>query len=321
MVPISCTIKKYINVLFSSSVNDGRQEKNFVLIYVVVINALYRKDSFVTHRAFCDALTEENYKANQNISNTGGMLQNHAQELFISSMPSSDSCSNTNTAMNSSISNENIGNSLKPVSLNSAAAMISGNIDPIFNPRTPGTCFITGGGSNAFPMAIGSCYTSATALLRKAAAMGAKISDNSIAPILLRGSTGYSTATGSMNLSRYVQDSSSVVGNMGPITMTNNGSLLEDQVTNDKTLDTGKQRPNYTVSQSGLLPSTLSMHSENGHAGDLLRQVHIGGGEKMTVDFLGVEPAGNLSVGRKRSYDSNVGVGVFKCTAKHAVPE
>lgn len=68
MVPISCTIKKYINVLFSSSVNDGRQEKNFVLIYVVVINALYRKDSFVTHRAFCDALTEEKYKANQNIS-------------------------------------------------------------------------------------------------------------------------------------------------------------------------------------------------------------------------------------------------------------
>ena len=59
MVPISCTIKKYINVLFSSSVNDGRQEKNFVLIYVVVINALYRKDSFVTHRAFCDALTGE----------------------------------------------------------------------------------------------------------------------------------------------------------------------------------------------------------------------------------------------------------------------
>ena len=41
----------------------------------------------------------------------------------------------------------------------------------------------------------------------------------------------------------------------------------------------------------------------------------------MTVDFLGVEPAGNLSVGRNRSYDSNVGVGVFKCTAKHAVPE
>ena len=320
MVPISCTIKKYINVLFSSSVNDGRQEKNFVLIYVVVIHALYRKDSFVTHRAFCDALTEENYMANQNISNTGGMLQNHAQELFISSMLSSDSCSNTNTAMNSSISNENIGNSLKPMSLNSAGAMISGNIDPIFNPRTSGTCFITGGGSNAFPMAIGSCYTSATALLQKAAEMGAKISDNSIAPILLRGSTGYSTATGSMNLSRYVQDSSSVVGNMGPITMTNNGSLLEDQVTNDKTLDTGKQRPNYTVSQSGLLPSTLSMHSENRHAGDLLRQVHVGG-EKMTVDFLGVEPAGNLSIGRKRSYDSNVGVGVFKCTAKHAVPE
>ncbi|GMY26682.1 protein indeterminate-domain 12-like [Fagus crenata] len=78
-----------------------------------------RKDSFVTHRAFCDALTEENYKTNQNISSTGGMLQSHAQELFISSMPSSDSCPNTNTTMmNLSISNENIASSLKPPSLN-----------------------------------------------------------------------------------------------------------------------------------------------------------------------------------------------------------
>jgi hypothetical protein len=108
--------------IFPSSVNYGnygRQEKNYLLIYVVVIIILYRKDSFVTHRAFCDALTEENYKTNQNISSTGGMLQSHAQELFISSMPSSDSCSNTNTTMmNLSISNENIASSLKPPSLN-----------------------------------------------------------------------------------------------------------------------------------------------------------------------------------------------------------
>jgi hypothetical protein len=85
-------------------------------------------------------------------------------------------------------------------------------------------------------MAIGSCYTSATALLQKAAEMGAKISDNSITPILLRGSTA----------------------------ATNNSSIVGD------------------ISQTGFLHSSLSMHSENGQAGDLFRQVSIGGGEKMT---------------------------------------
>uniref|UniRef100_A0A2N9FUW0 C2H2-type domain-containing protein n=1 Tax=Fagus sylvatica TaxID=28930 RepID=A0A2N9FUW0_FAGSY len=160
LVAISCTMKRCINV------------QSFLLL----------KDSFVTHRAFCDALTEENYKTNQNISSTGGMLQSHAQEL------------------------------------------------------TSQTSFSSGGGSNSFPMAIGSCYTSATASLQKAAEMGAKISDNSITPILLRGSTA----------------------------ATNNSSIVGD------------------ISQTGFLHSSLSMHSENGQAGDLFRQVSIGGGEKMT---------------------------------------
>lgn len=63
------------------------------------------------------------------------------------------------------------------------------------------------------------------------------------------------------------------------------------------------------------------MHFENGHDGDLLRQ-HMGGGEKMTVNFLGVEPAGNLSVGRKRSYNSNaMGLEYSNAQRKHALSE
>ncbi|CAK9133292.1 unnamed protein product [Ilex paraguariensis] len=63
-----------------------------------------RKDSFVTHRAFCDALMEENCKMNQTLATMGGMLPNQPQELFSSSMLTSDSCTNLNTMMHLSSS-------------------------------------------------------------------------------------------------------------------------------------------------------------------------------------------------------------------------
>ncbi|KAG2706370.1 hypothetical protein I3760_05G100900 [Carya illinoinensis] len=168
--------------------------------------------SFVTHRAFCDALTEENNRVNQKFAATGGMLQSHAQELFISSMPGSYSCSGTNTTMNLSISNENVDNSLKPLSSGSAGVMISSNLDPTLDPRTTRTCFSSEGGSNAYPMTIGSCYTSATALLQKAAEMGAKTSDNSFAPIILKGFNGYPISSRNSSGSVQVGSSGGIMG-------------------------------------------------------------------------------------------------------------
>nr|GEX93012.1 protein indeterminate-domain 12-like [Tanacetum cinerariifolium] len=102
-------------------------------------------------------------------------------------------------------------------------------------------------------------YTSETALLQKAAEIGAKESDNTITQILLRGFSGYSTT----NTSLYSMDKSN------------------------------------TTNASGLYDSSLIMPSSKGN--NLLeRQVFS---ERMTVDFLGVEPS---SVCRKRDYDRNM---------------
>ena len=75
--------------------------------------------------------------------------------------------------------------------------------------RASSACLNSVEGSNVSQMPIGSCYTSATTLVQKAIEIGAKISDNSITPILLIGFTGYSTS----NMSSIAQEGSLVVGN------------------------------------------------------------------------------------------------------------
>ncbi|GLU06327.1 hypothetical protein SLE2022_233700 [Rubroshorea leprosula] len=204
-------------------------------------------------------------------------------------MPGSDSFLNTNTntnaSMNLSTPMENIDNSQRPLSLSSPGVMTWSNLDPIFSQRM----------SMAPHMTIRSPYTSATALLQKAAEMGAKISDNTIAPIILRGFTGYSS--GSMNSAGSVQEGTS---NMGPNVPSANCFIVGEQ---EAPMDT---RPAPSVSQAAIFQSSRFVHSGNGSSGNLLAEVYLGGGEKMTIDFLGLKLSdGNQSFGKKRSYDGN----------------
>lgn len=295
---------------------------------IVCSNLECRKDSFVTHRAFCDALTEENYKINQNpLAATGGgeisMLHGQGQgqanqDLF------SDS-----GLMNLSVNSHQYSQGVMMKS-SSPPPSLSSNF---FNPRSltarPPICF----SSSIVNNVASSAYTSATALLQKASEMGSKISDDnsSIAPILLRGFTGYSSNNNLTTTTTTVQEVSSSC-KMSATTSTNtiSSSVLsyagegggagrnQQMFDFDKNMEEAvrdHQRVGYPHHDQeyyggGLYDddSSLLMHSSS--KTNNTAQVFMGmggrggGGEKMTVDFLGVEPA-HLNFGKKRSYDGN----------------
>lgn len=247
----------------------------------------------MTHRAFCDALAEENYKVDQNLITNEGILQNQVQEMFTSLMPTSDSMSTKSFTMNLIASNDKSDNAMGPLSLNSAGMIMSSKLNLMVNPKTSMSGFSSADVANSSGglMTMGSTYTSATALLQKAAEMGAKISDNPIAPILYRGFAGYSTS-GSLP-----QDAPSAA--MGPTSSNANNFCVGDMDTWGKNMESGHPRNSiYNVPKTGLVVQSENMEVEG--------QGYMKVGERMTVDFLGVEPTGHSTVGKKRSYDGNI---------------
>ncbi|KAL8534975.1 hypothetical protein ACS0TY_010848 [Phlomoides rotata] len=206
-----------------------------------------RKDSFVTHRAFCDALSEENYKGNQN----------QAKELFSSSV----TYTNTDGVEHLSMNTPN------PLS---GMMMIPKKFDPFYSARALSSNCKTN---------IGFAYTSATALLQKAAEIGSKSSDDSISHILFRGFTGYYTGTRNASHETIQEGSHGMhVGNM---------------------------------EASDIHQIELYDHSDFMHSGKNKTGLNEMGesDEKMTLDFLGVEPPSGDQSGysKKRKYgdDSN----------------
>ncbi|KAG2697378.1 hypothetical protein I3760_07G102500 [Carya illinoinensis] len=156
-----------------------------------------RRDSFITHRAFCDALAEENNKVNQELmNNVGSNFQTQMQELM-SSMPMNTT---TNTSIGTSEFNKldpkNPLNSLpqEPVPMpfkpmNMTGGMFSTSSGTLFGgPRTSSSSSLQLSSNSSSGLNYlhdskngcqisGSAHMSATALLQKAAQMGATASN------------------------------------------------------------------------------------------------------------------------------------------------
>ncbi|KAF9688075.1 hypothetical protein SADUNF_Sadunf02G0159500 [Salix dunnii] len=164
-----------------------------------------RRDSFITHRAFCDALAEENSKVNEGLmANMGSNLQNQMPELM-SSMPSSANNSTSNGMPDFNCLDPNnplksIPQELVPIpfkSMNMAGGMFSSNSGTLFgSPRSissTSSLQLSSNGSsglhylqdskNGFQIPA-TAHMSATALLQKAAQMGATASNSINSPMM-----------------------------------------------------------------------------------------------------------------------------------------
>ncbi|KAJ1402333.1 Zinc finger C2H2-type [Sesbania bispinosa] len=167
-----------------------------------------RRDSFITHRAFCDALTEENNRVNQGL--TSGMASNMQNEIQLDPMATMPLSTSSNTV--SEFNNYDPKNPLKtlsqellPIPFKSMSmvggSMFSTSSGTLFGgPRSlspsSSSLQLSSNNNNNSPgfnyfqdnknggLISGSAQMSATALLQKAAQMGATASNSMNSPMM-----------------------------------------------------------------------------------------------------------------------------------------
>uniref|UniRef100_A0A7N0ZT18 C2H2-type domain-containing protein n=1 Tax=Kalanchoe fedtschenkoi TaxID=63787 RepID=A0A7N0ZT18_KALFE len=177
-----------------------------------------RRDSFITHRAFCDALAEENSKVNQEqqemgmaVNGSDPNLQTHVLELKSSSVPDFGSFDPKNPLK--SIPQKLVPTPFKPT-MNPNAGGFSARPGTLFS--SPPSSLQLGSNSstrfnsyvqdtNHYGGSMPNAYSSATALLQKAAQMGATASNNTINSPMMQQSYNVSSMAGADQVPRQPQ--------------------------------------------------------------------------------------------------------------------
>ncbi|XP_030544920.1 zinc finger protein GAI-ASSOCIATED FACTOR 1-like isoform X2 [Rhodamnia argentea] len=247
-----------------------------------------RRDSFITHRAFCDALTEENTKLSQALaphlpSSVGQQPNNLSSSASVPLSQAPHSNINPSTEAPEFASHADT----KPPLFSLPQGLILPPPKPLMMPQTMFSGNNLFGTANARTMApppslihgmnspqSSSAIMSATALLQKAAQMGATVSNNS--------ATGFVSAA------------------MAPSSF---GGMLQNRFMERGQEEITEQFMNNVNSDSDREGVFSGLLGQNSH--DFLKSVEVDPGKTTTVDFLGIggtRPAGNLHEGQREMH-------------------
>ncbi|KAM0838157.1 hypothetical protein ACQ4PT_061159 [Festuca glaucescens] len=258
-----------------------------------------RKDSFITHRAFCDALTEDNSRINQSLAAMVGSLHGQQQDIFPHTIPSA-SYSPTDAVGNFSGNNQSSDKHLRSIS---PYTFMARNTSLFSHQILPNDSSIPIDGSepNSPYMSMSSPYMSATALLQKASEMGAKTSEDPTSPLLLKGFPNYFTTRSHISISSGILGNSTANSDRKKTAEVNNSSYMNSPWAGSCI------GPNNTVPWIGLPPfSTRSESRRENRSSNMGDEDHMQQnthesifgvrGVGLTQDFLGLGGNGNVQM-------------------------
>ncbi|WMV47587.1 hypothetical protein MTR67_040972 [Solanum verrucosum] len=291
-----------------------------------------RRDSFITHRAFCDALAEENNKVNQGLMNNNmehNMHSGQMHELMSSNaslglsefnnfdpknslkslpqelLPIPFKSMTNNMApggMFSTTSGNLFGNSPRSVASSSSGLQLSSNIPSNFN-------YLQDNGKNGVAQGQGqlsSVPMSATALLQKAAQMGATASSSINSPMMQKSFVTSAMAGPDITITRpspnyenfQMQQDNNNHQNQNQNHQSNLAAVMNDMgiysgilMSNDQNNDVG-----YIKNVTEVLERDNHNHSTNDGVRNQTMLVQNGSNDMLTVDFLGIGGASRTPI-------------------------